>query len=139
MKKFLCLVLVLILAMSLFAACSSNEAAVSDDTPAKTEQKSGATPPEAASNSEASSGSEATPPASESTPGESTEVTTSDKPAVYLAIDATDNDVKISYHLEGCSATKGLTTQEIEWSMVETLGFRQCSTCKPPKYEGYIE
>ena len=133
MKKFLCLVLVLILAMSVFSACSS-ETAVPDDKPIKAEEgKSGATPPPAAS------GGEATPAEGESTSGEDATVSGGATPAVYLATDATDNDVKISYHLDGCTATKGLTVQEIDWDMVKTLGFRQCQQCKPPKYEGYIE
>lgn len=134
MKKFLCLVLTLILAMSVFSACSS-ETAVPDDKPVQAEEnKSGATPPPATSDDEV------VPPAEgESTSVEDATVSGGTTPAVYLAMDATDNDVKISYHLDGCSAIKGFTVQEIDWDMVKALGFRQCQQCKPPKYEGYIE
>ena len=38
MKKFLCLFLVLLLALSVFSACSSSET-VADDTPAQVEEK----------------------------------------------------------------------------------------------------
>lgn len=146
MKKFLCLVLALMLAMSVFAACGKKDDANKNDKPQTEEtntQKDAETESEEILDEsvEKYEGDVSTvPPANVPAPSTNEEVATEETaPAVYLAINSTDNAVSISYHLKDCSLTKGLAVQQIAWESVKALGFRQCPDCNPPRYEGYIE
>ncbi len=156
MKKLLCLVLVLVLSLSVFAACGKDndtnepdktgepnnaqvEEPIENDSPDET--------PVSAVNYDTNGGNKpAKKPASDvpsaavSAPSKNKEVVTEDDaPDVYLVIDSDDNVASISYHLKECSLLKGGESQKIAWEMVKTLGFRQCPKCNPPQYEGYIE
>ncbi len=155
MKKFLCLVLALVLATSVFAACGKKDDVDEPQKSADTNQAQieepveSETPDESPAPVESSTPSTSKPakkPASDvpsaATPAPSSnkEVVTEDSaPDVYLVIDSDDNAVKISYHLKDCSLLKDKQPQKVAWEMVKTLGFRQCPKCNPPQYEGYIE
>ncbi len=146
MKKFLCLVLTLVLTMSVFAACGKKDDANKSDKPQTEEtsaQKDAETESEEASDEsvEKYEGDVSTvPPADVPAPSSNEEVATEETaPDVYIAINSTDNAVSISYHLKDCSLTNGLTVQQMAWESVKAMGFRQCPGCNPPRYEGYIE
>ncbi len=155
MKKLLCLVLALVLALSVFAACGKGNNA---DEPQKTgnpnqaqieEPVESKTPYESPAPVESSTPSTSKPakkPASNvpsaATPAPSTNkdvVTEDSAPDVYLVVDSDDNAASISYHLKGCSLLGGGESLKAAWEMIKTLGFRQCPKCNPPQYEGYIE
>lgn len=150
MKKLLCLVLALVLAMSIFAACGKkgDEGA---DTP-KTEEtgkpaennEAGEVAEEGKVESEAANEGEKAPEAEVEydlpEPSENKEVVTEEKaPDVYLVMNSENNAANISYHLKGCKLLEGGESQKIAWEMVKTLGFHQCPECNPPRYEGYNE
>ncbi len=146
MKKFLCLVLTLTLAMSVFAACGKKDDANKSDKPQAeetsaqkdTETENEEIPDESVEKYEGDVST--VPPADVPAPSTNEEVATEETaPDVYIAMNSTDNAVSISYHLKDCSLTKGLTLQQIAWESVKELGFWQCPNCNPPRYEGYIE
>lgn len=127
MKKFLCLVLALVLAMSIFAGCGKSK--TNDETPTPTEQSE---PPK-------NTGSEKT---EYDLPEPSTNkevVTEEEAPDVYLVMNTEDNAASISYHLKDCKLLKTGDSQKVAWEMVKTLGFHQCPECNPPRYEDYNE
>jgi len=131
MKKLLCLVLALVLALSVFTACGKKND--SDKEKPATEE---ATPAENEDNTKGDNVTSADVPA----PSDNKEVVTAENaPDVYLVMGGDDNAVSISYHLKGCKHLSGVESQQINWDMVKTLGFRQCPECNPPRYEGYIE
>ncbi len=155
MKKFLCLVLALVLAMSVFVACGKNDEQsnvpasgesekTEMNTPAEDKVEETEAPAESgkpAQNKPAKKPAKSDVPAA-ATPAPSTNkevVTEGSAPDVYLAVDSDDNATSISYHLKGCGLLKGTNPQKVAWDMVKTLGFRQCPKCNPPRYEGYIE
>ena len=156
MKKLLCLVLVLMLAMSVFSACGKSDGAGDSQKTADTNQAQIEEPVESNNPIESEKPVESSTPApnskpvkkpannapSAATPAPSTnkEVVTEDSaPDVYLVIDSDDNAASISYHLKDCSLLGGGQSQKVAWEMIKTLGFRQCPKCNPPQYEGYIE
>lgn len=156
MKKFLCLVLVSMLAVSVFAACGKSDGAGDSQKTADTNQAQIEEPVESEEPVENEKPVESSTPApnnkpskkpasnvpSAATPAPSTnkEVLTEDNaPDVYLVVDSDDNAASISYHLKGCSLLGGGESQKVAWEMIKTLGFRQCPKCNPPQYEGYIE
>lgn len=156
MKKLLCLVLALMLAVSVFAACGKSDDTddsqkTADTNQAQIEEPVGSNNPiesekPVESSTPAPNSKPAKKPASDvpsaavSAPSKNKEVVTEDDaPDVYLVIDSDDNVASISYHLKECSLLKGGESQKIAWEMVKTLGFRQCPKCNPPQYEGYIE
>ncbi|MBO5734454.1 MAG: hypothetical protein J6R66_06165 [Clostridia bacterium] len=148
MKKLLCLVLALMLALSVFAACGkkndSNEEkpATEEATPAENEDNTeeGNAPSGDANSSNPSDETGSAPSPDVPAPSDNKEVvTTEDAPDVYLVVGSDDNAVSISYHLKSCKHLSGVESQQISWDMVKTLGFRQCPECNPPRYEGYIE
>lgn len=157
MKRLLCLILVLALSVTVMAACGSNA-----DEPATAQTENNAENSPSTSNEEVAT--ENTDVNSESdTPEKDTPETSSKAPAntpkkeesnssnnqtitdfsnapdVYLISSGGNDADSISYHLKGCSALSGSEYQKITWEMVQTLGFRQCTKCNPPKYEGYID
>lgn len=156
MKKFLCFVLVLVLAVNVFAACGKDN---DTNEPDKTGEPNNAqveepiengTPEETPSPVKNDSNSSGNKPAKKPTsdipsaatpaPSENKEVVTDNEaPDVYLVVDNDDNAASISYHLKDCSLLKGGESQKVAWEMIKTLGFRQCPKCNPPQYEGYIE
>lgn len=155
MKKFLCLALALVLALSVFVACGKSDNTddtnkAGEQTPANVEEPiENEEPVESEEPAESSAPAPSKPskkPASEipsaATPAPSVNkevVTENNAPDVYLAIDSEDNATSISYHLKDCKLIKGTNTQKVAWAMVKELGFRQCPKCNPPRYEGYIE
>lgn len=163
MKKFLCLLLALSLCVSIVAACSKkdatvnskpqNDTSVTEDSAQENQaaQSNTSTENEGESQSETDTPNASNPSTNEETAEESAppasvpeeatneEVVTSDTaPDVYLVVDG-DESLDIYYHLKDCSLLSGLTTQQIPWTMVEALEFRQCPNCNPPRYEGYVE
>lgn len=156
MKKLLCLVLALVLALSVFAACGKKDNA---DDPQKTGDPNSAQVEEPVENEEPAESekpAESSTPAptnkpskkpanevpSAATPAPSTNkevVTESEAPDVYLAVGSDDNATSISYHLKDCKLISGIESHKVAWAMVKELGFRQCPKCNPPRYEGYIE
>lgn len=141
MKKFLCLVLALILAMSLFVGCSKTEETVkpkTEDTTQKSEPaESGKETPSGEKLSEQTS---SVPSASVPETATNKEVATAETaPDVYITSGSKDNAVNISYHLKDCSLMEGLTSHRMDWNSVKDIGFWQCPNCNPPRYEGYQE
>ncbi len=150
MKKLLCLVLALVLAVSVFAACGKKDDV---DDPQKTGEPNQAQieePVESETPDESPAPVESSKPAKKPqsnnepsvTPAPSsnkTVVTGSDAPDVYLVTGSNDNAASISYHLSGCALLKTGQIQPIQWEVVKSLAFRQCPKCNPPRYEGYIE
>ena len=156
MKKFLSLVLVLVLSLSVFAACSKDN---DTNEPDKTSEPNSTqveepiendTPDETPSPVESNKTNSGKKPAKKPTsdipsaavpaPSTNKEVVTEDSaPDVYLIVDSDNNAASISYHLKDCSLLKGGESQKVAWEMIKTLGFRQCPKCNPPQYEGYIE
>ena len=154
MKKKLSLVLVLVLTLSVFAACGKNS---DTNEPDKTgepnntqveEPTGNNTPDETPSHAENDNNSSKTdkkttsdvPSAAVPAPSDNKDVVTEDNaPDVYLVIDSEDNAASVSYHLKGCNLLKDGESQKIAWEMIKTLGFRQCPQCNPPQYKGYIE
>lgn len=138
MKKFLCLVLTLILAMSLFVGCSKTEETVKPESTQKSEsaENGNETPTGKKPSEQASS----VPSASVPETATNKEVATAETaPDVYIASGSKDNAVNISYHLKDCSLIEGLTINKMPWDSVKELGFWQCPNCNPPRYEGYVE
>ena len=156
MKKFLSLVLVLMLAVSVFAACGKKDNAQTPESTGESDKTQVEEPiennnteetPSPVESDKTSSGKKPAkkptndiPSAATPAPSTNKEVVTEDNaPDVYLVIDSDDNAASISYHLKGCNLLKGREPQKVAWEMVKTLGFRQCPKCNPPQYEGYIE
>ena len=123
MKKLLCLVMMFALAVSLFSGCGCSKKYAPDDVTAIEEAKENA-PVVEVEKPEIS---------------ENKEVVTADKaPEVVIIVDEKDDTNRMCYHLKDCKTLKGRTTQDITWEIVKTVGFWQCPTCNPPKYEGYV-
>ncbi|MBQ3118706.1 MAG: hypothetical protein IJC10_02965 [Clostridia bacterium] len=156
MKKFLSLVLVLVLSLSVFAACGKGNDTNEPDKTGEANNtqveeliennKADETPAPAANDSTSSGNKPAKKPTSNipsaATPAPSENkdvVTENNAPDVYLVINSDDNAATISYHLKECNLLKGGESQKVAWEMIKTLGFRQCPKCNPPQYEGYIE
>ena len=148
MKKFLCLVLALVISSSFMIGCSNDNTNASPDL-----EQSDVVPSDTA-NSETPKESENVPentgeksvnnPATQpKNPVASSKVLSSenldDKPDIYFISTGGSDADSISYHLKDCSALSGKEYQKISWEMVTALGFRNCAKCTPPKYEGYIE
>lgn len=149
MKKLLCLFLVLILAMSVMVGCKKNN----DDTP-KIENDvvttDNSTENEEIKDEEVPVSSDV--PSKEDTVKKTpSKKDTTSKPAAdvkpsgnelsdpYLISNASTNEESITYHLQNCPILKDKEIQKVTWEMIETLGFRHCSKCNPPKYNGYVE
>ena len=147
MKKLLCLCLVLILSVSLLVSCGNNDKTENDDAVVTSSEENTV-------NNETET--EETPKTDEEKPVSSTPAKkpvkdnpadkpnqdisdTNEKPKAYIIIEGGTAESSICYHLEGCSELKNAKSQHMNWEMIETLAFRQCKVCKPPKYEGYIE
>ena len=130
MKKLLCIILTLVLAMSIFAGCKKTES--NTETPVATGQSETS---ESTNNAENSEQEYDVPE-----PSDNKEVVTAEKaPEVYLIPNSTDNAASISYHLKSCKLLSGEEAQKVAWEMIESIGFRQCPECNPPRYENYIE
>ncbi len=159
MKKVLCLILVLILTLGVMAGCGkekaqetpdTNEAAVAEIPVTETPDANEAPSDETTVTEAPEDNSEAQPkktPAKDSnstqTPAPSTNEEVikedADAPEVYIITKGGNNAESISYHLKDCPLLSGKEYQMMGWEMVRTLGFRQCPSCNPPRYEGYIE
>lgn len=153
MKKFLCLLLVLVLSLSVFVACGKDEEVdnskktnptqveepvennepVDETTPVESNTPAPAKKP--SKKTESNTEPSATPAPSEN----KTVVTADNAPDVYLVTGSSDNAASISYHLSSCALLKTGQLQPVQWDVVKTLAFRQCPKCNPPRYEGYIE
>lgn len=120
MKKLICLILVLILALSVMTACMKDN---------KTNSEKEANVP-VTSKSTAVTKENPEPPIVRE-PNQSLDF--------YLILNGTTNEESISYHTKDCPLLKNKEIQKITWEMVKTLEFRHCSKCNPPKYEGYVE
>ena len=130
MKKLLCLCLVLVLSMSLMVGCGNN-----NENPVETNKGASENAPDISKEPEVKDD-----PLSDTPNSDDAKVSdNNEKPVVYIIVKGGTKDSSICYHLEGCSELKQAEEQVMQWEMVQALGFRQCPTCKPPKYEGYIE
>ncbi len=147
MKKLLCLCLVLILSVSVIAGCGNKDEQKNEENPVvateneATENEASEDTPEIAE-TPAADGSVTAPPKQNSPANNQNDNKVSeskDKPTVYIITKGGTDESNICYHLKGCNELKGTEAQVMQWEMVQALGFRQCKTCKPPKYEGYIE
>lgn len=124
MKKLLCLLLVLALSVSFMVGCGNKQ------------------DPAGTNNEEAAPISEDTNNATEKTPDGTSSVTDDSQDPnadgeFYISLG--DSSESIYYHTKDCSTLSGKEKQQLTWEMIKSLGFRQCETCKPPKYDGYIE
>lgn len=143
MKKFLCLVLVLVVFTSFMVGCGND----TTDTTPQTEESdvapndtANSETPDASSETESGVKNPATQPSSSANSSEVSSSENSDgKPDIYFLSSGGSDADSISYHLKNCSALSGKEHQQISWEMVQALGFRNCAKCKPPKYDGYIE
>lgn len=120
MKKLLCLVMVLTLAVSLFSGCGCEKKYAPDDVSAIEKAKEDAPviknkKPEVSENKEV--------------------VTADEAPEVYIAMD--EEGGVMCYHLKDCKTLEGKDAQVIPWANVQMVGFWQCPECNPPRYEGY--
>lgn len=113
MKKLLCLILVLLLSMSVFAACGNKEENADDQKEIVSQNET-----------------------------EKLEIkkdtSSNEKQDFYLILNGT-NEENIKYHTEKCPLLKDKEIQKASWEMITMLEFRHCSKCNPPKYEGYVE
>ena len=117
MKKLLCLGLVLVISVNLIIACGKNdETPINQDTSKSTQ-----------TSSDVAKSDDITP-----TTGNNT-------PVFYIATNAKTDEESILYHTKDCSLLVSEETEQISQEIVKTIGLRQCSKCKPEKYEGYIE
>lgn len=120
MKKFLCLILALLLSVSVLAACGNN----TEDT--ENSEKIVSQTETASSNDKV----------------EKVEIKKDSKnnnsQDLYLILNGT-NEESITYHTKNCPLLKNKETQKTPWEMISMLEFRHCSKCNPPKYEGYVE
>lgn len=145
MKKFLCLILVLILSVSIFAACGNNQEnkknenyvvsqdEVNTDTPKEEIPTSSDTPVKEDAKKDADSKKDT------AEKSEIKEDTKNDNSLdFYLILNGT-NEESITYHTEKCPLLKDKEIQKTSWEMIKMLEFRHCAKCNPPKYEGYVE
>lgn len=120
MKKFLCLILVLLLSVSVFTACGNN----AKDT----------------ENSEKIVLQNETDSSNDKV--EKVEIKKDSKndnaQDFYLISNETDKENTL-YHTGACPLLKDREIQKISWEMIEMVQFRHCAKCNPPKYEGYVE
>ncbi len=120
MKKFLCLILVLLLSVSVFTACGNN----AKDT----------------ENSEKIVLQNETDSSNDKV--EKVEIkkdSKNDNAQDFYLISNGTNEENISYHTKNCPLLKDNEIQKTSWEMISMLEFRHCSKCNPPKYEGYVE
>ena len=130
MNKLLCIILTLVLAMSLLAGCKKSENNTEAPTTAEQSEATEST------NNDKNTEQEYDVPE----PSDNKEVVTAEEaPDIYLILNSDDNAASISYHLKNCKLLSGAEAQKVAWEMIETLGFRQCPECNPPRYENYIE
>lgn len=153
MKKLLCLCMVLILSVSLLISCGNNDKTENDNAIVTNSEENAVNNEteieETPKTDEVKTENEEKPVSS--TPAKkpvkdnpadkpNQDISgTSEKPKAYIIIEGGTDESSICYHLEGCSELKNAKSQHMNWEMIETLAFRQCKVCKPPKYEGYIE
>lgn len=146
MKKVLCLCLVIVVLMSVIVGCGNTDKGKGDEPPVvSTEKDINEESNETAIQTEKENITASTPeqssPANKPAkkPDDNNSNKNNAKPATYIITDGGTAESSICYHLDGCKQLKGTEHQIMEWEFVKTLAFRQCQTCKPPKYEGYIE
>ena len=139
MKKFLCLILVLLLSLSVFAACGNKEENKKSENDIVSQN-------ELSTNTQ----KEEIPVSSDASANEDAKKDTTEKVEIkkdskngnsqdfYLILNGT-NEESITYHTEKCPLLKDKEIQKTPWEMITMLQFRHCSKCNPPKYEGYVE
>ncbi len=137
MKKLLSLAMVLALALSLLSGCgcakqkepANSAAPAASVAPAEGEQ----TPAE-----ESGTVSESEPNPDKPAVSENKEVVTKEQaPKIFMIKNPDSNTDSLTYHLENCTVGEGKEMQEVSWDMVKAIGFWQCPTCNPPRYEDY--
>ncbi len=145
MKKLLSLTMIFALAASILTGCGGAK----QEDPTKGDPSTEAVAP--TSENEAAPAEGETAPAEEnSTPAESKpapekpavsenkEVVKKEQaPKVFLIQNPDSGTDTLTYHLENCTLGEGKEMQEVSWEMVQTIGFWQCPTCNPPRYEDY--
>ncbi len=143
MKKFLCLILVLLLSMSVFAACTNNAEDAEDSEKIVSQNETKKTNEEAKESELPIK--EDTPKKEADAPKDTVEKVEIKKDTAsnqtqdfYLILNGT-NEESITYHTQKCPLLKDKEIQKTSWEMIEMLQFRHCSKCNPPKYEGYVE
>ena len=69
---------------------------------------------------------------------ENKEVVTNDQaPKVFIMQNGENEEDGLTYHLESCPLLEGKEAQEMSWEIVQMIGYWQCPTCNPPRYENY--
>lgn len=141
MKKLLSILLVCILALSVFAACGKKDEIKTNEEPAANFQEDVKNEPEVSNNEEKTE-----EPKKEEVsytpvkPSENTEVVTAKTaPEVYIISSGGTDNAHLCYHLESCKLLNGTENQKVTWEMIEMIQFRQCPECNPPRYEDYVE
>jgi uncharacterized protein YxeA len=139
MKKLLCLILVVLLSVSVFAACGSNEKNKKNENYIVSQD-----------NSNTNAQKEEIPVSSDASANEDAKKDTTEKVEIkndskndnsqgfFLILNGT-NEESISYHTQNCPLLKDKEIQKTSWEMITMLQFRHCAKCNPPKYEGYVE
>lgn len=127
MKKYISLILAVLLSFSVISGCTKdNKNNEKVDPPVSSQAE---TPIE--------NGGETENPLPEES--ENKEVVSDDNaPKVFVAVDAENEEDRITYHLEGCKHLKDGEPMEVAWEYVKLIGFWQCPDCNPPRYEGYL-
>ena len=134
MKKFLCLILVLLLSVSVFTACGNNAKDTENSEKIVLQNETD----EEAKESELPIKED--PSKKDTTEKfEIEEDTKNDNAQDFYLISNGTNEENISYHTKNCPLLKDNEIQKTSWEMISMLEFRHCSKCNPPKYEGYVE
>lgn len=129
MKKLLSLSFACILLMGLLSGCGCAKQGA-DNTPATQSEQSDKAP---GSSSENEAPSQDLPAVSENK-----EVAKADQaPKVFVLQNSENGTDNITYHLESCPLLEGKEAQEMSWELVQMVGYWQCPTCNPPRYENY--
>ena len=135
MKKLLCVVLLCLVSLNLFSACG-NKNEVSDKNISQSQSES----TKVSDNQEEGKETAKKPVDDYPAPSKNKEVVSSDTaPEVHIIEDGADKNARICYHLSDCKTLKGTTHKVASWELVETVQFRQCPECNPPRYKNYVE
>ena len=145
MKKLLSILLICVLATSLFVACGKKDEP-KDETNILTQEEQQDAPEVDNGTEEVEEPKKAeTPKKTEKKEkplavSDNKEVATSKTaPDVHIISSGGSDNASICYHLESCKLLKGTEHQKVTWEMIEMIQFRQCPECNPPRYADYVE
>lgn len=134
MKKLLSLSFVCILLLGLLSGCGC---AKQDATNPPATQSGQVTEEEGTPSTEKEAQNEETP---QNLPAvsENKEVAKENQaPKVFILQNSGNDTDNLTYHLENCPLLEGKEAQEMSWEVVQMIGYWQCPTCNPPRYENY--